>query len=100
MKTRALKEAKTLRYWFRNKYRLPPTDPRYLDMTEAEIEMEYQAHLYRSVLDKGREPDLDEFETAEIDAALEKWAEEDDEILDAYAERGIAGAWEEVSIHE
>ena len=64
------------------------------------MEIEYMADLYRGVLDKGREPDLDEFETTEIDEALKRWAKEDDEILDALAQRHLAGAWEEVNIHE
>jgi hypothetical protein len=52
------------------------------------------------VLDKGREPDLDEFETTEVDKAIEQWAKEDDEILDAYALRNSRHLWEEVNIHE
>ena len=93
-------DAKTLQYWFRQKYNLPPTDFRYLEMTQPEIEMEYMAHLYRGVLDKGREPDLDEFETNELDEAVDRWAKEDDDILDAFAQRNREDAWEEVTIHE
>jgi len=62
--------------------------------------MEFMSHLYREVLDKGREPDLDEFETTEVDKAIEQWAKEDDEILDAYALRNSRHLWEEVNIHE
>jgi len=69
-------------------------------MTRAEIEMEYMAHLYRTVLDTGREPDLDEFETNELDEAIDRWAEEDKDILAAYAERNRDDAWEDVNIHE
>ncbi len=69
-------------------------------MTNPEIEMEFMTHLYRQILDKGREPDLDEFETNEIDEALNRWAEEDDEFLDAYALRDYPGAWEEIDIHD
>ena len=100
LKRRALSQAKSLFYWFRQKYNLPLTDPRYLGMTQIEIEMEYMTHLYREVLDKGREPDLDEFETTEVDKAVEQWAKEDDEFLDAFAQRNRASAWEEVNIHE
>jgi hypothetical protein len=69
-------------------------------MTEIEIEMDYMAALYRSVLDKGREPDLDEFETAEVDAAIDRWEVEDKEILEAFDQRNNANAWEHVNIHE
>ena len=97
MKERALEEAKSLNYWFRQKYHLPPSDPRYLDMTDIEIEVEYMADLYRAVLDKGREPDLDEFETTDVDDAIDQWAEEDAEIIDAYDNRLDSDAWEEVT---
>ncbi len=32
------------RIWFRRKYNLPPTDPRYLDMTDEGIEIESHIH--------------------------------------------------------
>lgn len=51
---------------------------------------------YHSVLQKGREPSIDEFDTQEIDEAIAKWEEEDDEILDAMATRDDPSAWEEV----
>ena len=38
--------------------------------------------------------------TNEIDEALNRWAEEDDEFLDAYALRDYPGAWEEIDIHD
>lgn len=69
-------------------------------MTGLDIEIEFMATLYRSVLDKGREPDLDEFETKELDDALDKWAKEDEEFLDAYEQRNISSAWEEVTLHD
>ena len=33
-------------FWFRHKYKLAPTDPRFLDMTMAQIETEYWAYHY------------------------------------------------------
>jgi hypothetical protein len=34
-----------LHQWFRNKYNLPPTDPRFLLMTDEEIALEYELDL-------------------------------------------------------
>lgn len=51
---------------------------------------------YRDVLDKGREPALDEFETIYVDDALDEWANEDNDILDAMASRDDPNEWEEV----
>lgn len=92
-----MKEAKSLRYWYRKKYNLPSTDPRYLEMTDIEIEAEYLMAQYTTVLDEGREPSLDEFETVEVDKALEDWANEDDELLDVLKSRDDTGSWEEVN---
>lgn len=41
----AEQEANRLRYWFRQEYRLPPTDPRYQSITDEEILLEYELHL-------------------------------------------------------
>lgn len=38
----------TTRYWFRQKYNLPPTDSRYLDMTDDDIAREYELDLASS----------------------------------------------------
>ncbi|HAR45832.1 MAG TPA: hypothetical protein DCS05_06580, partial [Nitrospiraceae bacterium] len=35
----------SLHFWFRNKYNLPPTDPRYLQMTDEEMALEYELDL-------------------------------------------------------
>ena len=34
-----------LRAWFRRKYNLPPTDPRFLAMTDEEIMLEYEMEM-------------------------------------------------------
>lgn len=39
-------DSKTIRFWFRRKYGLTVTDPRYLDMTEAGMLEDYWAHYY------------------------------------------------------
>lgn len=36
--------AKTMEFWFRRRYNLPPNDPRFLDLTPLEIQAEYWAH--------------------------------------------------------
>ena len=38
--------AKTLQFWFRKKYQLTPTDPRFLDLSVEDIETDYWAHYY------------------------------------------------------
>jgi hypothetical protein len=38
--------AQTIAFWFRRKYNLAPTDPRYLDATLEQMETEYWAHHY------------------------------------------------------
>lgn len=35
-------------YWFRQRYQLPPLDPRFLDMTPEDIETEWLAHQMAS----------------------------------------------------
>lgn len=37
--------AGSLHFWFRRQYGLAPTDPRYLEMTERDILIEYEAHM-------------------------------------------------------
>jgi hypothetical protein len=39
--------ANTYRLWFRQTYRLAPTDPRYLTATDEDIEAEYWAYEYQ-----------------------------------------------------
>lgn len=38
-------EAHSARFWFRQHYLLPPTDPRYLEMTDEGIVLEHEAFL-------------------------------------------------------
>lgn len=35
-----------MEFWFRRKYNLPPTDPRFLEMTIADIAADYWAHRF------------------------------------------------------
>lgn len=59
-----------MEFWFRRKYQLPPHDPRFLDMSPDEIEVEYWA--YRSV----DSPHEEEMEDDEFD--IEKLTQEED----------------------
>lgn len=45
-KDAAKEAASTVRFWFRRHYRLPPTDPRFLGMTEEGMLTDYWAHYY------------------------------------------------------
>lgn len=54
-----------MRTWYRVRYNLPPTDPRYLDLTDEDIQLEYwtiQAHI--------RPPGTTEFDTPGFDDDL------------------------------
>lgn len=38
--------AKSVAFWFRRKYNLPPTDPRFLDVTVEEMATDFWAHHF------------------------------------------------------
>lgn len=58
--------SRTLEFWFRNKYNLAPTDPRFLACTVEQIQTEFWAHHYLANKGKG-----EEFEDYEFDAQAE-----------------------------
>lgn len=62
----------TVRFWFRKKYGLPPTDARYLDMTEEAMLTEYWAHYYYDQPAGEWESETDNFddEVAAMDAQM------------------------------
>lgn len=75
--------SKTAGFWFRKKYNLPPTDPRYLDLSREAILTEYWAYRYEA------EPDLDEKEVRD-----DTW--DKDELLRQFAaEAAIDDNWED-----
>ena len=37
--------SQSLKFWYRQKYNLPPNDPRFLSISEKEIYVEYEAYL-------------------------------------------------------
>ncbi len=84
--------AKTIGFWYRKKYNLPPNDPRYLDLTAEEIQAEYWAHQYaeNGVHDEVEDEDFDlEAELARNEAEAE-----------AAANAGGDEQWETVNLEQ
>lgn len=71
----------TVRFWFRRKYNLPPTDPRYLDMTEAAMLEDYWAHRFYEKPDSVFEEETDNFEE-ELAAMDREWGVPPDDFED------------------
>jgi len=87
-KRRGRELANSYELWFRNKYQLAPTDPRFLSATAEEIEAEYWAYQYQDnkVQDEIEDEDFDlaavlaEFEeqagaVPPVDATDDDWEE-------------------------
>jgi hypothetical protein len=66
-------EAKTARFWFRRKYGLTATDPRYLDMTEEGMLSDYWAHYYYDKPESEFEADTENYddEVAAMEAEID-----------------------------
>ena len=92
--------AREYRFWFRQKYNLPPKDSRFLAMTEAEIQTEFWACQFYKEIKKGRTPTVDFFDTDFVDDAMAKWAEEDDELIDLHSAKDQVKDWEEVMLND
>jgi hypothetical protein len=72
-KRRGRELANSYELWFRNKYQLAPTDPRFLSATSEEIETEYWAYQYQD--NKVQDEIEDEnFDLAAVLAEFEKEA--------------------------
>ena len=78
---------------------MPPTDPRYLSMTDAGIRQEFWACRFYEVVKKGRTPLIDEFDTDFVDDALEKWAEEDEDFFEVERLKSDPNEWEPVNLN-
>lgn len=76
-----------LGWWFRQKYNLPPNDPRYLSLTHDELVTEYYAHLYAEKQVRFEDEDED-FDLNEVLRQYEEEAEAD----------GDGDQWEEVDL--
>lgn len=61
--------AETLGFWFRKKYNLTPNDPRYLDMTAREIEVDFWAHHFYDNPSAKEEVEDEDFDLEAIRAA-------------------------------
>lgn len=84
--------AKSVGFWYRKRYNLPPNDPRYLDLTAEEVLAEYWAHQYaeNGVQDEVEDEDFDlEAELAKIEAEAE-----------AAANAGGDEQWETVNLEQ
>jgi hypothetical protein len=64
-------------FWFRNKHNLAPTDPRFLDMTEEEMEVEWWADFYLKNPAKIENEDV-EFNVDAERARIEREGEEEE----------------------
>lgn len=53
---------KTVEFWYRRKYSLTSTDPRFLDATVEEMLADYYAHLYHDDPKAADEVEDDEFD--------------------------------------
>ncbi len=81
--------SRTLEAWFRRKYGLPPTDPRFLSMTREDMEVDFWMHHYAD------RPGADDFESDGFDAeeVMAKWAAEAEaEATEPPPARGSGGA--------
>ncbi len=67
--------AQSLEFWFRRKFNLAPTDPRFLNATIEQIETEYWAHDYFNK-PPGEELSDDDFDK---DAILKQMEENPDD---------------------
>lgn len=68
--------ADSLEFWYRRRFNLPPTDPRYLDASVEDMEDEYWAHHYNE-RPPGEEAEDEDFDVeAEIAAtSQDDWEE-------------------------
>lgn len=73
-----------MEFWFRRKYNLPPTDPRFLDASLEEMAAEYWAYQYLEN-PATEEVEDDDFDKDAVLAEIERQAEAGDE-------------WEEVEL--
>lgn len=71
--------AKTLAFWFRRKYQLPPTDLRFLAMTQEALAAEYWAHYY-------------------VENKVADEVEDDEFDLEAELSRMQADDWEDINL--
>jgi hypothetical protein len=94
-----LETAQSLRFWYRQKYRLPETDPRILDLTDIDLAEEYWAYRFWDVMQKERRiPAVEEFDHDWLDSEVARWAVEDEGELALYEQTKNSSDWEEVTV--
>lgn len=80
IKRQAREAANSLQWWFRDRYRLPPNDPRFLALTSDELALDYWTAYYAASAAKGEAISFDEedddYDLAAIEAALEAQADQ------------------------
>lgn len=69
--------ARTAEFWFRHKYRLPPTDERYLNMTVEGMLADFWAHHFFDN-PKAAEQEVED-EDFDMEAELQRMAQNPDE---------------------
>lgn len=78
--------AKSVAFWFRKKYSLPPNDPRFLSMTVEDMATEYWAYQYEA------NPNQEEIEDEDFDI--------ESILADFEREAGDGDEWEEVDLSD
>jgi hypothetical protein len=76
IKARGKALAGTYELWFREKYNLPPTDPRFLAMTEEDIEAEWWAYKFQENKSSVEFDDDDENAASDYLTQINREAEE------------------------
>ena len=82
LKTRALEQAQSLEFWYRDKYKLTPNDPRFTDLSVADIELEFWTSIYFDKIKNGAKPDdIASTDLATLDFDPEKTAQSEIERI-------------------
>ena len=94
LKRKARQQADSLQWWFRDRYRLPPNDPRFLALTNDDLALEYWTAYYAASAARGDaisfEDEDDNYDLAAIEAALEAQANQ------AAIDNPDPNEWEEI----
>lgn len=76
IKRQAREQARSLQWWFRDRYRLPPNDPLFLSLTDQDLLLEYWTAYYAAQAAKGEaisfEGEDDDYDLDEILAKLDQ----------------------------
>lgn len=96
IKRQARDQAKSLQWWYRERYRLPPNDPGFLALTPADLLLEYWTAYYAAQAARGETLSFEgEDDDYDLDAILAQLAAQDAEANEAAA-ADPDDAWEPV----